>query len=131
TAVGTASAVMPARAATRGDVLSSLRGSRKPVRVRVNRPFWGSLLGVSGIALTVAGGVGLAALNSTETVDYSDPLRTVCVVAIVAGPLLFQIGAIVAGHWLLSLIARGASRFGLAPRIAARDAAANPARIVP
>ncbi|MGM7666272.1 FtsX-like permease family protein [Microbacterium sp. A93] len=130
-AVGTASAVMPARAATRGDVLSSLRGSRKPVQVRVNRPFWGTLLGIVGIALTIAGGLGLAALNAAETIDYNNPLRTVCVVGIVAGPLLFQIGTIVAGHWLLSLVSRGASRLGLAPRIAARDAAANPARIVP
>lgn len=131
TAVGTASALMPARSATRGDVLSSLRGSRKPPRVRVNRPFWGTLIATVGVALTVAGGLGLAALNAAETVDYGNPLRTWCVMGIVAGPLLFQIGAIVAGHWLLSVVARGASRLGLAPRIAARDAAANPARVVP
>ncbi|GAB3600927.1 hypothetical protein GCM10027408_30500 [Microbacterium tumbae] len=131
TAVGTASALVPARAATRGDVLASLRGTRTPPRVRTDRPFWGTLIGLVGIGATVAGGLGLAALNAADTIDYGDPLRNVCLAGIVAGPLLFQIGAIVAGHWLLSLIARGASRLGLAPRIAARDAAANPARIVP
>ncbi|MFT4260627.1 FtsX-like permease family protein [Microbacterium sp.] len=131
TAVGTASALAPARAATKGDVLSSLRGSHKPARVRADRPFWGTLIGAAGIGLTIAGGVGLAALNAAEPVDYANPFRTLCVIGIVAGPILFQIGAIVAGHWILTRIARAATHLGLAPRIAARDAAANPARIVP
>lgn len=131
TAIGTASALVPARAATRGDVLASLRGSRKPAAVRVDRPFWGSLAIVIGLAITIAGGLTLAALNAADTIDYSNPLRTLCVIGIVVGPILFQIGAILAGHWLLSLIARAAARLGLAPRIAARDAAAHPSRIVP
>lgn len=131
TAVGTASALLPARAATRGDVLSSLRGSRRPARIRADRPFWGSLLIVVGLTSTVAGGVTLAGLNAAERIDYENPLRMLCVAGIVAGPVLFQIGAILAGHWLLTLIARGLSPLGLGPRIAARDAAASPARIVP
>lgn len=131
TAVGTASALVPARSATRGDVLSSLRGSRRPPRLRADRPFWGMLLGIGGVVMTAAGGLTLASLNAADPIDYGNPLRSVSLAAIVGGPILFQIGAIVAGHWLLSAIARGASRAGLAPRIAARDAAANPARIVP
>lgn len=131
TAVGTASALAPARAATKGDVLASLRGTRRPPTLRTDRPFWGTLLGAVGVGLTVAGGLGLAALNAAEVVDYGNPARTFCLIGIIAGPLLFQIGAILAGHWMLTMIARGGARIGLAPRIAARDAAANPARIVP
>ena len=131
TAVGTASALAPARAATKGDVLASLRGTRRPPTMRTDRPFWGTLLGAVGLGLTAVGGLGLAALNAAEVVDYGNPARTLCLIGIIAGPLLFQIGAILAGHWMLTMIARGATRAGLAPRIAARDAAANPARIVP
>ncbi|MGF6821535.1 putative ABC transport system permease protein [Microbacterium sp. ZKA21] len=131
TAVGTASALAPARAATKGDVLASLRGTRRPPAMRTDRPFWGTLLAAVGVGLTVAGGLGLAALNAADVVDYGNPARTFCLIGIIAGPLLFQIGAILAGHWMLTMIARGSSRIGLAPRIAARDAAANPARIVP
>lgn len=130
-AVGTASALMPARAATRGDVLSSLRDARKPVAVRVDRPFWGTLIILAGVSLTIAGGLGLAAMNAADEIAYNDPMRVVCMIGIVAGPILFQIGTIMAGHWLLSLIARAATPLGLAPRIAARDAAANPSRVVP
>ena len=129
--VGTASALLPARAATRGDVLAALRGARRPVSVRANRPLWGSLLVVVGLAITVASGLTLAALNAADVVDYSSPLRSVAVVCIVAGPILFQIGVVLAGHWILSLLARAGAYLGIAPRIATRDAAANPSRIVP
>lgn len=130
-AVGTASAVLPARAATRGDVLGALRGARRPVSVRANRPLWGSLLVALGLALTVASGLTLGALNTAEVIDYGNPLRQLAVVGIIAGPILFQVGVVLAGHWILSLLARGGARVGLAPRIATRDAAANPSRVVP
>ena len=129
--VGTASALLPARAATRGDVLAALRGARRPVSVRANRPLWGSLLVVVGLAITVASGLTLGALNAADPVDYSSPLRSVAVVGIIAGPILFQIGVVLAGHWILSLLARAGAHLGIAPRIATRDAAANPSRIVP
>jgi putative ABC transport system permease protein len=67
-AVGTASALLPARAATRGDVLAALRGARRPVSVRADRPLWGSLLVAVGLALTVAAGLTLGALNAAEVV---------------------------------------------------------------
>lgn len=130
-AIGTASALVPARAATRGDVLSSLRGSRKPARLRVDRPFWGSLIIAVGLATTVIGGLGLGALNAVGFIDYNNPMRHVYLFGIVAGPILFQIGAIVAGHWLLSLIAGAGKRSSLPARIATRDAAAHPGRTVP
>jgi putative ABC transport system permease protein len=38
---------------------------------------------------------------------------------------------VLAGHWILSLLTRVGARLGLASRIATRDAAANPSRVVP
>lgn len=127
--VGTLAALMPARAATRGDVLSALRGARKPISVRANRPRWGSLLMALGLIATVLGGIAIGVLN--DIMDYDNPLRTWATIGVISGPILFQIGVVLAGHWVLSLLARAGSRIGLASRIASRDAAAHPSRVVP
>lgn len=129
--VGTAAALVPARAASRGEVIAALRGARRPVRLHTRRPLWGTLLIAAGVGITVLSGLGLAALTAPVVPDYSNPLFAVCVVGIIGGPMLLQIGVILAGHWLLTVLARALSRFGLAPRIAGRDAAANPSRVVP
>ncbi len=129
--VATASAIMPARAATRGDVLAALRGARRPVSVRADRPLWGSLLVAVGLAVTAVSGLTLGALNAAEEIDYGNPLRQLAVIGVIAGPILFQIGVVLAGHWILSLLAKAGAYLGLAPRIATRDAAANPSRVVP
>ena len=131
--VGTIAAIAPARAATRGEVIAALRGARRPVRVRTDRPLWGSLLLAMGVGVTGAAGAGLAALSAADAQikDYSNPLWTLAVIGIIAGPLLLQIGVILAGHWLLTLLTRVLSPLGIASRIASRDAAANPGRIVP
>ncbi|MDL5351622.1 FtsX-like permease family protein [Microbacterium sp. zg-YB36] len=128
--VGTLAALMPARAATRGEVIAALRGARRPVRVRTDRPLWGSLLLAIGIGVTAASGTVLATVEPIEG-GSPHPLWVAGIIGIIAGPLLLQVGVILAGHWLLTLLALVLSRLGLAPRIAARDAAANPGRIVP
>lgn len=130
-AVGTIAAFAPARAATRGDVLHALRGARRPTRLDAKRPLFGALLVAVGLVGTVAGALALVVLDAAAVVDYAHPLRTAALIAIVLGPLLFQVGVLVAGHWIISLVARGLSRVSLSARIAARDAAANPSRVVP
>lgn len=129
--VGTIAAIAPARAATKGEVMAALRGSRRPVRVRVDRPLWGVLLIAIGVGLTAVCALWLAAINAEEFVAPDDGRRTICIVGIILGPILLQVGVMLGGHWLISLFARPLSRLGLAPRIASRDAAANPGRIVP
>ncbi|GAA3768034.1 hypothetical protein GCM10022240_20570 [Microbacterium kribbense] len=129
--VGTIAAIAPARGATRGDVLAALRGSRRPARLNPRRPLWGLGMMLLGLCATVGGALGTAALNAAPVVNYDTPWRAVLIIAIVAGPVVFQIGFIVGGHWLLARIAAALSHVGLAARIAARDAAATPSRVVP
>lgn len=128
---GTLAAIAPARSATRGDVLGALRGSRRPAVLRRRRPWWGLGLMIAGVSVTVAGAGALVALNAAKTIDYAHPLRSTAILAVALGPLLFQIGFLIAGHWVLVSVGRPLSRIGLAPRLASRDSSANPSRIVP
>lgn len=129
--IGTLAAIAPARAATRGDVLGALRGSRRPAVLRRRRPWWGLGLMIAGLAATIAGALLIVFLNAADPVDYADPLRIAAMGAVALGPVVFQIGFLLAGHWVLVLVGRPLSRIGLAPRLASRDSAANPSRVVP
>ena len=130
--VGTLAAVAPARSASRGDVLGALRGARRPAKLQPRRPLWGSALMVVGLTATIAGGTTLAVLNSTgDIVDYQGPLWLSAIIAVILGPVVLQIGILCTGHWILVAVAKPLARLGLAPRIAGRDAAASPSRVVP
>ena len=52
-------------------------------------------------------------------------------IAMIAGPLVLQIGVVLAGHWMLSLAATMLARLGVGARLAGRDGVANPGRSVP
>jgi hypothetical protein len=130
-AVGTIAAIAPARTATRGDVLGALRGARRPARLKPRRPLWGLGLMILGLAATIVGAVTLAAMNAVSDPEYASPARIPLVIAVVTGPLVFQIGVIIGGHWTLTVVSRALTRLGLAARIASRDAAANPSRVIP
>ncbi|MEQ6896859.1 FtsX-like permease family protein [Microbacterium sp. KR10-403] len=129
--VGTISAIAPARAATHGDPLAALRGSRRPVTLSVRRPLWALLIMALGLVASIGGALGTAALNRMTDVDPTGQLHAALIIAAILGPLLFQIGLIVAGHFTLAQVSKVLSRWGLAARVAARDAAANPSRVVP
>lgn len=128
--VGTASALVPARTVSRTDPLSALRGARRPQKPRASRPIWGSLLLLAGIATTIACALAVPVVNASD-LPWDSPLRNLPVWGIVIGPILAQIGIVLSGRWLLWLVSRGLSRVGTAPRLAARDAAANASRTVP
>lgn len=126
-AVGTASAMLPARAAAKVDVLAMLRGGRKPQQVRRSRPIWGIALMLLGIGMSIAAVAGLLWVRSATI--RSDDLRAIAsYVGVFAGPVIVQVGVIVSGHWLLTSLVRPLSGLGLAPRLAIRDAAANGTR---
>lgn len=125
--VGTISAVLPARAAAKVNVLSMLRGARRPQKVRVSRPIWGLILLVTGLAISIASVAGIT-WSRAVPLRSDDILAILPMVGIFAGPVLVQLGLIISGHWLLSMLARPLGKLGLAPRLAARDAAANGTR---
>ncbi len=128
---GTIAALAPARAASRGDTIGALRGARRPGRVHARRPLWGLGLMITGLAAVTAGGITLTSVGPNDPDPVVVAVRIAALCAIVLGPVLLQIGVILAGHWLLTVVSRLLSRFGLAARLASRDAAANPSRVVP
>ncbi|MDY0909041.1 FtsX-like permease family protein [Microbacterium sp. CFBP9034] len=128
--VGTIAALAPARAATRGDTLSALRGARRPALLRPHRPVWAIVVMSTGLAALVAGGLYIAGTLATGG-DTQSVLFAVALYAIVLGPVVFQVGLLIPSHWVLVQISRIASPIGLAPRLASRDAAANPSRVAP
>jgi len=128
--VGTASAAVPAHTVARSDVLSALRGARRPQRARPSHPIWGSALVVLGLAITVASVIALVVV-AESTVAWDSPLRTAPPYGVVIGPIIVQLGILLSGRWLLWTTARLLSRIGLSARLASRDAAANASRSVP
>lgn len=128
--VGTASAALPAHAVARSDVLSALRGARRPQRPRPSHPLWGTALVVLGLAVSLAAAVTLA-LVAESSIPWDAPLRTALMYGVVVGPIVVQLGILLSGRWLLWATAGLLSRVGISARLAARDAAANASRAVP
>ena len=125
---GALSALIPASAASRLDVMSALRGARKPARPR-RWMTW------AGIAL-VAAGLGLSALSARIYDAALDLVDTGGETTRAAMILVAGFAAVFAGLALLSvsglrLLSRLAAPGGLALRLAARDSARNSGRTVP
>lgn len=129
--VGTVSAWMPARTVGRTDAIRALRGARRPQRPVVARPIWGSVLIVSGVAITLLCAFAVAAINATNFFGYDSLMRYLPAYGIVVGPIVAQFGILLSGRWLLWTASRGLSRTGMAAKLASRDAAANASRTVP
>lgn len=129
--MGVGSALLPARAAGKTDVLQALRGARRPQVPRASRPIWGSILLVAGIGITLVCVPAILAVQAMPTLPHDSALRWLPQVGLVVGPVLAQIGIIMAAHWILAWLSRPLSKLGLAARIASRDAAANASRSVP
>lgn len=129
--VGTLAALVPARRATKGDIMGALRGARRPALLRPRRPLFGLIVLATGLAATAAGALVMAAELAAPREDGYSTLFFVAVWAVVLGPFVFQIGLLIPSHWVIVQLSRPLSLLGLAPRIASRDAAATPSRVVP
>lgn len=131
--VGWIAALAPAVTASRIDVVGALRGARRPPKSSRRRPLIGLIVIGTGFLITLAGGAGLiyfARQNRTITQDGGLSV-SILVMAVVAGPIIAQLGIALCAPLLLRIIARFFNRGRLGGRLAARDAARNPARSVP
>ncbi|NEM91378.1 FtsX-like permease family protein [Galbitalea soli] len=128
-ASGWVASALPARAASRTDVFSALRGALRPQAIKRRRPIIGLLLAAFGAVISLAGGVVAAVRLAGGLVD--PPTLSAGLVLLVLGPVVMQIGAIMATPALLSAISWGASGIGLGAKLGARDVSRNAARTVP
>jgi hypothetical protein len=130
--IGWLSALMPARNASRFDIVSALRGARRPPVPSIRRPVVGLILLILGVTLGLGGGVLFAVLlEAGRGVPYGHPLLWVPIVLLIAGPILAQLGLVLCGPLLLRGAARLMRHGGIGVRLASQDAARNPGRSVP
>ncbi len=111
--LGVAAAWIPARTASRSDVVTVLAGrhAERPVRRRV--AWIGLGMGAVGVALSV-----VAAVASQ-------------VLLLAAGVVVLELGLVIASGALVALAGRLAGRFGVAGRFALRDAHRHRSRTAP
>lgn len=127
--VGWIAAVLPARAASRFDVVRALRGARTPQRVG-KRPVAGLVLLVAGIVCTVLGtGALVAALKLPGRSGGWAQLGALALLG--GGPVLAQLGVVLCAGLLLRGLTRLLGRAPLPARLAARDTSRNLGRAVP
>jgi hypothetical protein len=126
---GWLSALLPARAAAKTDVLAALRGARKPAPGRRRAPILGLGILAVGVAVTLWGGGLLAEGDGTTELDPSG--RGLAVGLLIAGPVLMQLGALLAVRLVLAGVARIGAPLGVGLRLASRDLARNRGRSVP
>lgn len=131
--IGWLASLVPARTTSRFDIVSALRGARKPPTATVKRPIVGLIFLLGGVALTLIGGVLLAILIEVGHDDPNtrDALQAIPIIMLIVGPILVQLGLILIGPLLLRWIAKFFQGSGLGARLASRDSARNPGRAVP
>lgn len=127
--VGWIASLVPARAASRFDVIRALRGARTPQRTG-KKPVVGLVLLVGGIMMTLLGGGALfAALKIT---DGSNNLPLIgALVLLGGGPVIAQLGVLLCAGLVLRGVATLVGGRSLAARLASRDIARNLGRAVP
>ncbi len=131
--IGWLASLIPARTTSRFDIVSALRGARKPPTASAKRPIVGLMLLLGGVALTLIGGVLLAVLVEAgrSMPNGQHPLLWIPLTMLIAGPILAQLGLVLIGPVLLRRIANLLGGSGLGARLASRDSARNPGRTVP
>ncbi|BDZ50115.1 hypothetical protein GCM10025867_23560 [Frondihabitans sucicola] len=129
TASGWIAAAVPARAASRVDVVAALRGARRPPRASIRRPIVGLFTAVGGSIIALMGGLVVIASHQGEQTQQK--AYTGGVVLLVAGPIIMQIGALLIAPQLLRWATTVLARWGAGARLGSRDAARNPSRTVP
>ncbi|AMM20525.1 hypothetical protein AX769_10660 [Frondihabitans sp. PAMC 28766] len=126
---GWAAAAVPARSASRVDVVSALRGARRPPRPSIRRPMIGVFVAAFGSIVALLGGIVTVAAHQSPNTRPS--VTTGGIVLLVAGPVIMQIGMVLIAPLLLRWSSAILSRWGTGARLGSRDASRNPGRAVP
>lgn len=126
---GWLAAAIPARIATRMDVVSALRGARRPAVARKGAKRAAVAVIFVGAVAVALGAVGLVVLRSLG--QYPAELDVVSIISIGLGAVILQIGVLLALPALLRAIAECTKRANTAVRLATRDTARNSGRTVP
>lgn len=127
--VGWIAALVPARAASRLDVVRALRGARTPQRTG-KRPIAGVVLLAIGIGATLVGGVLLVPALK-EAGDAGTRAQLGALALLGGGPVVAQLGVILCAGLVLRGVSRLLDRAPLGARLAARDTSRNLGRAVP
>ncbi|MBC6459955.1 FtsX-like permease family protein [Actinomadura sp. HBU206391] len=110
---GLAAAYVPARQASRMNVVAALAGRREQARTRKGWPIAGALLIVAGTAASV--------LGVRELREFGAAIGAIAIIA----------GFVMAGPWIIGLTGRLARWLPLPMRLAVRDASRNRGRTGP
>jgi ABC-type lipoprotein release transport system permease subunit len=126
---GWLAAAIPARIATRIDIVSALRGARRPALPRTGAKRAAAVTALLGLVAILGGGLALVALAAIE--GSRSELDTLATFAVGLGAVLMQVAMLLALPSLLRAIARATRRWGTSARLATRDTARNAGRTVP
>ncbi|WAB84987.1 hypothetical protein OVN20_05400 [Microcella daejeonensis] len=136
---GWAAAAVPARVASRIDIVPALRGARRPPAPRRTTRVLAIVVPIIGMVLLLVGGTMLVIVRTIAdaAVAAGDPtpipawVDVIAVVLIGVGAVVLQLGVVLALPIVLRLLARMTGGARSALRLAARDAGRNSARTVP
>jgi len=126
---GWIAAIIPARIAARIDIVTALRGARRPAAPGRGRNLAAVIVLLTGVGLGLAGGVLLVILASAEV--QQPVVSLIATLLIVIGAIAAQLGVLLAVPAILSALAAVSRGARTAVRLAVRDAARNSGRTVP
>jgi putative ABC transport system permease protein len=126
---GLLSASIPARVASKVDVVTALRGALRPIAVRRRRPVAGVVLACIGVGIALLGGAVALIPQKQGEINLAPILIGMGLV--VLGPIVVQIGAILIAPLILNWVARLFARISPGARLGSRDASRNSSRSVP
>ena len=126
---GWIAAIIPARIAARIDIVTALRGARRPTAPKRGRNLAAVIVLLTGVGLGLAGGVLLVILASAEV--QQPVVSLIATLLIVIGAIAAQLGVLLALPAILRALAAVSLGARTAVRLAVRDAARNSGRTVP
>jgi len=126
---GWIAAIIPARIASRIDIVTALRGARRPAPPKRGRNVAAAGIVIGGAGLGLAGGIILAAVRAAGT--YEPVWDIAAVILIIVGAIAAQLGILLGLPAILRLLAHVARAARTPVRLAVRDIARNSGRTVP